>query len=196
MGLTFFLAVWFFLRHTPDGNLSLLLSLGGPVHGSAHQCSYFIVTDIFSSGFWSLEAPTTFRSTSWSKSSSFRCLLRGRPGHRKTILGPSKDGQSSPRACWAFPLLRLVPQTVPSTCSFFYSHQSRRLPSTTLFNYAFKWLHQVAGVNSPTPHPTVISAKEGVLRLVSHPASRRKDPSRWPISSNFLKGLTLAISCN
>ena len=42
--------------------------------------------------------------------------------------------------------------------------------------YAFKWPHQVAGVDSPTLHPTVISAKKGALRLVCQPASPRKEP--------------------
>lgn len=32
--------------------------------------------------------------------------------------------------------------------------------------YAFKWLHQVAGVDSPTLHPAVITAKDGAVRLV------------------------------
>ena len=31
---------------------------------------------------------------------------------------------------------------------------------------SFKWLHQVAGVDSPTLHPTVITAKDGAVRLV------------------------------
>lgn len=37
--------------------------------------------------------------------------------------------------------------------------------------YAFKWLHQVAGVDSPTLHPIVIAAKDGSLPLVSQPPS-------------------------
>lgn len=31
---------------------------------------------------------TIVKSSSWSRSSSFRCLLRGHPGHRKTVSGP------------------------------------------------------------------------------------------------------------
>lgn len=34
----------------------------------------------------------------------------------------------------------------------------------------------MAGVDSPTLSPTVISAKEGAPRLVSQPASHRKEP--------------------
>ena len=41
--------------------------------------------------------------------------------------------------------------------------------------YTFKWLHLVAEVDSPTLHPTVIFAKEGSLRLLSQPASHRKE---------------------
>ena len=59
--------------------------------------------------------------------------------------------------------------------------------------YTFKWLHLVAEVDSPTLHPTVIFAKEGSLRLLSQPASHRKETLGWPISRNLLKGLTLAI---
>ena len=49
-----------------------------------------------------------------------------------------------------------------------------RAPGTSI-SYTFKWLHLVAEVDSPTLHPTVISAKEGSLRLLSQPASHRKE---------------------
>ena len=67
MGSTFSLQ-GFFLCHTLDEYWLFWLSLRGPVYGSVHQCSYFIVfrfvcfpvpslffyvIDIFSSGFWS-----------------------------------------------------------------------------------------------------------------------------------------------
>ena len=58
-------------------------------------------------------------------------------------------------------------------------------------NFAFKWLHQVAGVDSPTLHPIVISAKEGALRLVSQPASHRKEP----LGVIHLKQLTERTDC-
>ena len=57
--------------------------------------------------------------------------------------------------------------------------------------YAFKRLHQVAGVDSPTLHPIVISVKEGALRLVSQPASHRKEP----LGVIHLKQLTERTDC-
>ena len=51
--------------------------------------------------------------------------------------------------------------------------------------YAFKWLHQVAGVDSPTLHPIVIYAKEGALRLVSQPVSHRKEPRGDPSQATY-----------
>ena len=57
--------------------------------------------------------------------------------------------------------------------------------------YAFKWLHQVAGVDSPTLHPIVIYAKEGALRLVSQPVSHRKEP----LGVIHLKQLTERTNC-
>ena len=35
--------------------------------------------------------------------------------------------------------------------------------------YAFNWLHDLAGVSSPTSHPTVVAVKEGAVRLASSP---------------------------
>lgn len=40
--------------------------------------------------------------------------------------------------------------------------------------YAFKCVHKVAGLESPTLHPTIIAAKKGALRFVSQSASHRK----------------------
>ena len=63
-----------------------------------------------------------------------------------------------------------------SNCSFFYSNRNKSASAINCAFYAFKWPHQVAGVDSPTLHPTVISAKKGALRLVCQPASHRKEP--------------------
>ena len=42
--------------------------------------------------------------------------------------------------------------------------------------YAFNWLHDLAGVSSPTSHPTVVAVKEGAVRLASSPVKHRKEP--------------------
>ena len=65
---------------------------------------------------------------------------------------------------------------MPSICSFFYSNRNKSASAINCAFYAFKWLHQVAGVDSSTLHPTVISAKEGALPLVCQRASHRKEP--------------------
>ena len=38
------------------------------------------------------------------------------------------------------------------------------------------WVHKLAGVVSPTEHPTVVLVKEGALRLAARVRSNRKDP--------------------
>lgn len=67
----------------------------------------------------------------------------------------------------------------PLDCALYLQFLLQSSTSASAINcafYAFKWLHQVAGVDSPTLHPTVITAKDGALRLVSQPASHRKEP--------------------
>lgn len=136
-------------------------------------CSYFILLCYtFLLCFGLLQALTIVKSTSWSRSSSFRCLLRGHPGHRKTIWGSLTDGQSS---------LRSVGHSVfpfgPMDCALylrFLLQSPKTAPAFKFAFYAFKWLHQVVGMDSPTLHPTVITAKEGALLLLSQPASHRK----------------------
>lgn len=67
----------------------------------------------------------------------------------------------------------------PLDCPLYLQFLLQSSKSASAINcafHAFKWLHQVAGVDSPTLHPTVIAAKDGPLPLVSQPASHRKDP--------------------
>jgi len=66
----------------------------------------------------------------------------------------------------------------PTDCSLYFLYLLESSKSTSAINcafYAFTWPHQIAGVDSPTLHPTVIAVKEGALRLVSQPASERKE---------------------
>lgn len=37
-------------------------------------------------------------------------------------------------------------------------------------------MHDLAGVSSPTSHPTVVAVKEGAVRLASSPVKGRKEP--------------------
>lgn len=58
--------------------------------------------------------------------------------------------------------------------------------------YAFKWLHDLAGVSSPKGHPTVVAVKEGAVRLASSPVKHRKEP----LETEHLKGLVEKTDTN
>ena len=111
-----------------------------------------------------------------AKAQAYRYLLRGLLGHRKTILRPSTDGQSSKKACWLFQLSLSGPWIVPSTCSFFYSHQSRRMQSTAFFTLSSGCIRLQEWILLPYTPSAVFSAKVGALRLESQPASHGKEP--------------------
>ena len=67
----------------------------------------------------------------------------------------------------------------PVDCALYLLYLLESSKSTSAINcafYAFKRPHQIARVDSPTLHPTVVSVKEGALRLVSQPASQGKEP--------------------
>lgn len=67
----------------------------------------------------------------------------------------------------------------PISCALFLQYLLDSTNSVSSINcafYAFKWLHDLAGVSSPTSHPTVIAVKEGAIRLASSPVSHRKEP--------------------
>ena len=66
----------------------------------------------------------------------------------------------------------------PMDCALYFLYLLESSKSTSAINcafYTFTWPHQIAGVDSPTLHPTVITVKEGALRLVSQLASERKE---------------------
>ena len=44
--------------------------------------------------------------------------------------------------------------------------------------YAFKCVHKVAGLESPTLHPTIIAAKKGALRCISEEGNSPSGPSQ------------------
>ena len=96
------LIVGFFLWHTLHGHGCFFIPRGS--HGWVSSqvfllywfcflrlpvpSLFFYVIDMFSTPFVLLQALTIVKSSSWSRSSSFRCLVRGHPGHRKTVSGP------------------------------------------------------------------------------------------------------------
>ena len=67
----------------------------------------------------------------------------------------------------------------PIDCALYLQHLLESSKSVATINcafYAFKWIHLLAGVDSPTLHPTVIAVKEGAVRLASQPTVNRKEP--------------------
>ena len=67
----------------------------------------------------------------------------------------------------------------PIHCALFLQYLLDSTKSVSTINcafYAFKWLHDLAGVGSPTSHPTVVAIKEGAIRLSSCPVKHRKEP--------------------
>ena len=63
-------------------------------------------------------------------------------------------------------------------CALYFQHLLKSSKSVANINcafYAFKWVH-LAGVDSPTLHPTVIAVKEGAVHLGSQPIVNRKEP--------------------
>ena len=58
----------------------------------------------------------------------------------------------------------------PIDCALYLQHLlelSKSVASINCAFYAFKWMHLLAGVDSPALHPTVIAVKEGAVRLAT-----------------------------
>ena len=186
----------------PGRVLTFLLSLGGPVYGSVHHCSYFIVfsfvcfpvstlffyvIDIFSSGFG-------------SSLSSDDCQVNQLKQKLKlTVFALRASGTSENYLTafnrWAESLVFLsVLWTVPSTCSLFYSLQSRRLPLTAHFTLSSGCIRLQEWILLPYTPPLSLRRTE-LFALFSQPASHRN----VPLEVTHLKQLaerTLTIVCN
>ena len=81
----------------------------------------------------------------------------------------------------------------PTDCALYLQHILESSNSVSAINcafYAFKWVHLLAGVDSPTLHSTVVAVKDGAVRLASRPATNRKEP----LDVNHLK--ILASECD
>ena len=66
----------------------------------------------------------------------------------------------------------------PIPCALFLQYLFDSTKSVSTINcafYAFKWLHDLAGVCSPTSHPTAVAVKEGAICLCSCPIKHRKE---------------------
>ena len=71
---------------------------------------------------------------------------------------------------------------------------SRRLPSTALFTLSSGRIRLQEWILLPITPPLSPRRRELFVLFANEPLIG-KNPSRWPISSNLLKGLTLAIFC-
>ena len=68
----------------------------------------------------------------------------------------------------------------PIDCALYLQHLLELSKSVASINYAFKWMHLLAGVDPPTLHPTVLAVKEGAVRLATQPIER----SPWTPSTS------------
>ena len=129
--------------------------------------------DIFISGFWSSE--THAQNTN-----------QLRENIKSTVLASiSRTSENYLRAFnrWKAFARDLLDTKVfpvrPIDCALYLQHLLKSSKSLCAINYAFyafRWAHLLAGVDSPTSHPTIIAMKEGALRLASQPPTNRKEP--------------------
>lgn len=179
-GLNVFLAVGFFLCHTLGWYWRFLLSLGGPAYGSVHQCSYFIVSrfvcfpvptlffyviDIFSSGFGSSVSSDDCQVNQLKQKLKLTVFALRASGTSENYLTAFNRWAEFTKGVLGVPVFPVGPMD----CALYLQSLLQSSKSATAINcafYAFKWLHQVAGVDSPTLHPIVITAKDGAVRLV------------------------------
>ena len=136
-------------------------------------CSF---PDIFSTDFWS-----TCHQISHEVASLMDKL-------RSTVLASRAFGTSL-NYTWVFNRWRSFAGEVlgivavfpvePIHCALFLQYLldlTKFVPTISCAFYAFKWLHDLAGVCSPTSHPTVVAVKEGAIYLSSSAVKHRKEP--------------------
>ena len=137
--------------------------------------SFQCCPDIFSSGFWSSENSGDFQVNQLKQKLKLTALT---PRASKTsenylrAFNRWREFASGVSGVHDFPVSL-------TDCALYLQYLLESSKSASSINctlYTFKWLHQIAGVDSPMLHPTVIAVKEEALRLVSQPASQRKGP--------------------
>ena len=75
----------------------------------------------------------------------------------------------------------------PTNFALFIQYLLERTGSALTINtafYAINWAHKLAGLESPTDHPTVLLIKEGTVRTCSQKCNRKE-----PLEPDHLKGL-------
>ena len=150
---------------------------------------FIFALDIFVSGFWSSDSQDTDR------------VRQLRENLKSTVLTSRASGTSL-SYLRAFNRWKVFARDVlgtfqfparPTDCALYLQHILESSNSVSAINcafYAFKWVHLLAGVDSPTLHSTVVAVKDGAVRLASRPATNRKEP----LDVNHLK--ILASECD
>ena len=136
-------------------------------------CSF---SDIFSTDFWSASHQISQEVASLMDKLKSTVLASRAPG---TFLNYTRVfNRWSSFATEVRGIVAAFPGS-PIHCALFLQYLLDSTKSVSTINcafYAFKWLHDLAGVCSPTSHPTVISVKEGAICLSSCPVKHRKEP--------------------
>ena len=135
---------------------------------------------------WRSFAEDVFSSRFWSSGSSDDCHVNHLKQRIKLVVLASRASGTSENYLrafnrWAefaaFPLFLAVPWIVPSTCSCFYSHQSRRRPSTALFRLSGGCIRLQERILLPYSPPLSPRRRELCVLLSNRPLIG-KNPSR------------------
>ena len=131
--------------------------------------------DIFATDFWSTSKPVSHEVALLMGKLKFTALASRAPGtylNYTRVFNRWRSFAADVLGIAAFPV-------EPLHCALFLQYLLDSSKSVSTINsafYAFKWLHDLAGVCSPTSHPTVVAVKEGASRLVFSPVKYRKEP--------------------
>ena len=131
--------------------------------------------DIFATDFWSTSKPVSHEVALLMEKFKSTTLASRAPGtslNYTRVFNRWRSFAADVLGIAAFPV-------EPLHCALFLQYlldSSKSVSSINSAFYALKWLHDLAGVCSPTSHPTVVTVKEGASRLVSSPVKYRKEP--------------------
>ena len=133
------------------------------------------IFNIFDTDFWSTSQPVSSEFASLMEKLKFTALASRASGtslNYTRVFNRWRSFVADVLGISAFPV-------EPIHCALFLQYlldSSKSVSSINCAFYAFKWLHDLAGVPSPTIHPTVVAVKEGAVRLASSPVKHRKEP--------------------
>ncbi|KAK2553009.1 hypothetical protein P5673_025727 [Acropora cervicornis] len=123
---------------------------------------------------------------------------------RVKIEGPKKQADYRPRAAvnsiarfknvnnhiasfrfmLEFPSIQVSGMLLRSQVPMYLLERTRSASTINTAFYAINWAHKLAGLESPTDHPTVLLIEEGAVRTCSQKCNRKE-----PLEPDHLKGL-------